>query len=78
MICLALIPSASAITLFVAKCYDDGSVTIYSTQNIDGKVYATKDRKTWFEVPGEWNKDLSVFKSEEMSLNDNFNYRLKK
>ncbi len=77
MICLALIPSASAVTLFVAKCYDDGSVTIYSTQNINGKVYATKDRKTWFEVSGEWNKDLSVFKSEEMSLNDNFNYRLK-
>jgi len=73
MICLALAPFANAITPFVAKCDDAGSVTIQSNQNIDGKVYGTKDRKTWFEVPGEWNDDLTVFRSEDMILNDNFN-----
>jgi len=77
MMCLALTPFANAITPFVAKCDDSGSVTIHSDQNIDGKVYATKDRKTWFEVSGEWNNDLTIFKSEDMILNDNFNYRLK-
>jgi hypothetical protein len=77
VICLVLIPSVSAITPFIAKCDDSGAVTIRSDQNIDGKVYGTKDRKTWFEVPGEWNDDLTIFKSEDMILNDNFKYRLK-
>lgn len=77
VICLALAPFANAITPFVAKCDDSGSVTIQSNQNIDGKVYGTKDRKTWFDVPGEWNDDLTVFRSEDMILIDNFNYRLK-
>jgi len=77
IICFVLIPSVSAITPFIAKCDDSGAVTILSDQNIDGRVYGTKDRKTWFEVPGEWNDGLTIFKSEDMILNDNFNYRLK-
>ncbi len=77
MMCLVLASFVNAITPFVAKCDDAGSVTIRSNQNIDGKVYGTKDRKTWFEVPGEWNNDLTIFKSEDMLLNSNFNYRLK-
>lgn len=77
IICFVLIPSVSAITPFIAKCDDSGAVTIRSDQYIDGKVYGTKDRQTWFEVPGEWNDDLTIFKSEDMILNDNFNYRLK-
>ncbi len=77
IICFVLIPSVSAITPFIAKCDDSGAVTIRSDQKIDGKVYGTKDRQTWFEVPGKWNDDLTIFKSEDMILNDNFNYRLK-
>jgi len=77
MICLILTLSVSTSSALVAKCDDSGAVIIYSDQNIDGKVYATKDRQTWFEVPGEWNNDLTIFKSEDMILNDNFNYRLK-
>ncbi len=77
MIYLIFVLSATTSSALVAKCDDSGAVTIRSEQNIDGKVYATKDRKTWFEVPGEWNEDLTIFKSEDMILNDNFNYRLK-
>ena len=77
MMCLAFAPFVNAITPFVAKCDDSGAVTIRSNQNIDGKVYGTKDRQTWFEVPGEWNDDLTIFKSEDIILNDNFNYGLK-
>jgi len=77
MMCLAFAPFVNAITPFVAKCDDSGAVTIRSDQNIDGNVYGTKDRKTWFEVPGEWNDGLTIFRSEDMIFNDNFNYRLK-
>ncbi len=72
-----LIPISSAYILFVGDCDDSGSIEIYSTQNIEGKVYASKDRKEWFHVPGEWTSDLKFFNSEDMVLNDNFRYGIK-
>jgi len=77
MVCFVVIPSISSTMPLIAKCDDSGAVTIYSDQNIDCKIYASKDRKEWFDVPGEWNSDLTRFKSEDMVLNDNFNYGLK-
>ena len=52
-ILIIIIPVSNAYTFFVGDCDDTGSIKIYSTQNVDGKVYASKDRKTWFHVPGE-------------------------
>ncbi len=72
-----LAPAAFSYVTFVANCDTTGAVTIYSTQNIRGRVFATKDRSTWFEVPGQWTDDLKFFHSEEMVLKDNFNYRLR-
>lgn len=69
-----IIPVSYAYTFFVGDCDDTGSIRIYSTQNIDGEVYASKDRKTWFNVPGQWSDDLKFFDSEDMILNDNFKY----
>jgi len=77
IICFALIPPVNAITPFIAKCDDSGAVTIRSNQNINCQIYASKDRKEWFHVPGEWNKDLTIFSSEDMVLNDKFSYGLK-